>query len=1015
MAEVSVESEYFNNPTQEQIDALNEYSGNSESSNASSESITTESSTAPAIESNKTSILDSKEETKDEEKPISYTNDKGETINLSVREWEDDWTKRNVDSQWQNLGRNPEDMYDVTTYLDRNGKSAWEEMSSLGVPKAIWLEELYNKDEKGNFIHQEQIDAVKEARRQSGIGEKEQHTFENKLFNDIPRPFDILQYLDRTKQPPREEKDQNKLDLETWYLNNGIIKPSRDIRQDYVKPLVTPTGAPRGMLEDAAKNSPMYAQAGVSTNGSKYDAKSDKNLSDLIDKSINAKTGTFSKVGQKIMEGANAITLGIAPKANDITNLDKDAYRNAVIEYKQNNPNISNQDAVKYISDLAEKSSLGLAKEGIEYYIRTGDTLGNKHAANFENKVTELTNAFVNGKISEEEYSKQIDQLSNVSNTQQFLSLLTSPAVSGTVGLVAGAAVGAGVAKIAEKPLAFAAQKLAEMSGKVGSKGLSHPFAAKIMDNIYQSNKGKISSELFDRAMKSNSPYRDLRLESAITSKPGTVGALRQGVKATTEGLVTPAQVAATAATEAAKENIGKAAPAAAISSLPQKAEAAPTGIYDEKGKMIDSRDIVAERKDRPYEGEDAVTIKSREGEVTVSPREAVIIGESEGLTSERGYTDEVKAAAKGSEVYEKPEVEKVETLPDKQISTFQRGVDVIQALLGGRDINLDRTISAREWYDSTLGKTVDKISSIFSSSGKDNIDKVGEKGIWDKVKDAAKEVGNKIYNTIDAIGSSLKGVVDLKNGNVYVIEDNKANTKTNAQAENTKTNAKATQAETKASDERNILQRGLDSAKEWVNGVMPDKEELVGVVKNTISNVLPGWSDKASRDLATEAILYAGDLSSYGPIQLAKGVGAYVTDTADEIYWLTTGNRMSNDDKAALNFVITNMVGLPLAPASTIARDITEGIGSSNRSAIEEVLSGETSNYILPYTEENKSTNNEEDSNEKKKRSIDELEEVTSEGNKQESLSGINLPALSEDELDWLIRRPEMKNYDYR
>lgn len=947
MAEVSVESEYFNNPTQEQIDALNDIISSEGGDKENSESITTNESSKSVTE--KDSVLEEKT-TSNEEKPISYTNDNGETINMSVREWEDDWDKRSVETQWQNIGRNKDDMYDTFTGLDFQGIPASKSTSSIGVPKSSYLEGLYERDENGNLIHQAQLDAVKEARANARA---------------------------------------------------SLSAAARGAQT-------------RENLEEAAKNSPMYAQAGVSTNGSKYDAKSDKNLSDLIDKSINAKTGIFSKASQKIMEGANAITLGIAPKANDITNLDKDAYRNAVIEYKQSNPNISNQDAVKYISDLADKSSLGLAKEGIEYYIRTGDTLGNKHAVNFENKVTELTNAFVNGKISEEEYSKQIDQLSNVSNTQQFLSLLTSPAVSGTAGLVAGAAVGAGVAKIAEKPLAFAAQKLAEMSGKVGTKGLSHPFAAKIMDSIYQSNKGKISSELFDRAMKSNSPYRDLRLESAITSKPGTVGALRQGVKATTEGLVTPAQVAATAATEAAKENIGKAAPAATAAALPQKAEAAPTGIYDEKGKMIDSREIVADRKDRPYEGEDAVTIKSREGEVTVSPREAVIIGESEGLTPERGYTDEVKAAAKGSEVYEKPEVEKVETLPDKQISTFQRGVDVIQALLGGRDINLDRTISAREWYDSTLGKTVDKISSIFSSSGKDNIDKVGEKGIWDKVKDAAKEVGNKIYNTIDAIGSSLKGVVDLKNGNVYVIEDNKAtpatqtNTKTSAA---TKANAKA---DTKA-DERNILQRGIDSAKEWVNGVMPDKEELVGVVKNTISNVLPGWSDKASRDLATEAVLYAGDLSSYGPIQLAKGVGAYVTDTADEIYWLTTGNRMSNDDKAALNFVITNMVGLPLAPASTIARDITEGIGSSNRSAIEEVLSGETSNYILPYTEENKSTANEEDSNEKKKRSIDELEEVTAEGNKQESLSGINLPALSEDELEWLIRRPEMKNYDYR
>lgn len=1028
MAEVSVESELINNPSAEQISYLENARDNSnygETHDSGSDSITTESS-VPITETKQESVLDEKSTSPQEERTISYTGQDGQEFHYSVREWEDDWNKRGVDNQWQNLGRAPEDMYDRESFLDRNGKSAWEEMSSLGVPKAVWLEELYKTDDKGNFLHQEQIDSVREARQRSRADEKELKDYEYKTFRDNSLEADNLKKSNEIYLPPL------KIDHE----------PSRDIREEYIRNIGGPNwSGERGMLEETAKNAPMYAQAGIpdynkvttdlNTTAAEHQlskekqtesdikaseadkvtrekAEAEKDLAELnkmIDDVLSYKTGDSAKVGQKITEAANALTLGIAPKTNDITGLDKDAFRNAVYSYK-NESGKTNKEAVTYISQLADKSSMGLAKEGIEYYIRTGDTLGNKHAIDFENRITELTDYFVNGKISEDEYSKQIDKLSNVSNTQQLLSLLSSPAVSGVAGLAAGAAVGAGVAKIAEKPLAFAAQKLAEMAGKVGPNGLEHPFAAKIMDKIFQENRGKIASELFDK-------YKDAhqwRTAEFLKAKPGTVGSIWETHTALENSMIEPATVVAAAAAEAAKEKAGKAAaisaPAAVSVATSQKAEAAPTGIYDEAGKMIDSRDIVAERKDKPYEGEDAVTLKSREGEVIVSPREAVIIGESEHLTPERGYTEEVKEKAKGSEVYEKPEVEKIETLPDKQITTFQRGVDILQAILGGRDINLDRTITAREWYDSTLGKVVDKIADFFSFSGKDNIDKVGEKSLWDKAKEALVRVGNKVSDIADSIGSSLKGVVDLSTGNVYVIEEatNKPN---NTEAV---TKEKTTEAATK---EGNLLQRGLNSAKEWVGSIIPDKDELVGSVKNALSNAMPSWSDEAKRDLATEAVLHVGDLASFGPIQFAKGAGKYITETTDEIYWLTTGNRLSNDDKAALNFVITNMIGLLLAPASTIARDINTGIGSSNRSAIEAVLSGESNTYIMPYIDEKASTTKTEDE-EKKKRSIDELEEVTSEGNKQDSLSGINLPGISDDDLAWLVRRPEMKNYNY-
>lgn len=171
--ETSVEHEFFTNPTKEQTDYLKGAVGEG-SGGASNKDIVDN-------ESSKTidNILEPEKETnteepaieeKEEEKTISYIeNETGKEFKFSPREWEDEWNKNKVEKQWQNLGRDREDMYDRYSGLDFNGKDASKEISSIGVPKTGYLKGLYEKDEQGKYKYEDKLNARKEARNENSI------------------------------------------------------------------------------------------------------------------------------------------------------------------------------------------------------------------------------------------------------------------------------------------------------------------------------------------------------------------------------------------------------------------------------------------------------------------------------------------------------------------------------------------------------------------------------------------------------------------------------------------------------------------------------------------------------------------------------------------------------------------------------------------------------------------------------------------------------------------------------
>ena len=167
--ETSVESEYFSNPTKEQVDSLKnaierdsdtEKNGDTDKGTESETSLTLSEPTKENTE-NKDIVNNSD----DNEKTISYVNNSGDTVSFTPREWEDEWNKNKVETQWQNLGRDKEDMYDQYSGLDFYGKDASKETSSIGVPKSSYLTGLYTKDENGNYKYQDKLNARNKARK----------------------------------------------------------------------------------------------------------------------------------------------------------------------------------------------------------------------------------------------------------------------------------------------------------------------------------------------------------------------------------------------------------------------------------------------------------------------------------------------------------------------------------------------------------------------------------------------------------------------------------------------------------------------------------------------------------------------------------------------------------------------------------------------------------------------------------------------------------------------------------
>lgn len=879
------------------------------------------------------------------------------------------------------------------------------------------------------------------------------------------------------KERERKEKEiedfRNELKKGLDSLKNGIEK-SKDKRPDFeIKNYADPGSGVRGQLEKDAKTSPMYAEAGVPDSPKlttdlnatpeemeaakkqalepkwndieriskdfdfsnakepetkevgwgpfKHEVLADNKISGLytaqqMKEMDNFIRKTESKLGQNITDVANKVTAGIAPTTEDITGkFDRTNYKSAVDQVAQDylSKGKDVQQAIDYVNKLVEGASMGLAKQGVDYYLLTGDAL-NKTAESVQAVENQILVSLEKGIITEESALEAIDKAHQITNMDQLKSLATSPALQGIEITLATAAGATLLAKAASKIAPIVVTKLLKSNSKIGNKileklannpAVKQNYKNKVFQEVFEAQKAgelgvektvttdelrrtldlqaiildnleaykktfddflrknpKATLDDWDRYVdkipelknfraaerefedmsklielsKGNQPGASTDLNKAINetkmkmaqskldnaveyaiskSDDLSINDIRSLIRALEDGTIDDAALLLDASTQTIVDAIHKnkgdvAKVAAAIgagTAAIDKASATPTGTFDESGKQVDSKDIVADYQKNPYTGKDAVTLQTREGQVTLPLHEAVIVGETEKLTPERGYTEEVKKAAEGMDVYERqPETRKAEVvdinnlppdLPEK--SFWTKAGDVVQAILGGRDTNNDRTISAQEWYESTLKPAADAIKDFFSLPD---------------FKSKLEAIGNKVEATLYNITSSIPGVIDLKTGEVQTIDQPIKATKETI---------------------NNIEDKIINALPNWTDGVKNEtiKEGVAGVVAGKIGNQFYG--------------------DSVAAVTLAKIAGAYTAATVGEIAHLY-GKDLTNDEKGAINLVVTNAVGLPLAPVTTIVRDMQAMTGAPARARIEKTFNPDEAGSIMivPYSE---------------------------------------------------------------
>ena len=723
---------------------------------------------------------------------------------------------------------------------------------------------------------------------------------------------------------------------------------------------------------------------------------------------------TESKLGQNITDVANKVTAGIAPTTEDITGkFDRQNYKSAVDKVAQDylSKGKDVQQAIDDVNKMVENASMGLAKAGVDYYLLTGDAL-NKTAESVQAVENQILVSLEKGIITEESALEAIDKAHQITNMDQLKSLATSPALQGIEITLATAAGATLLAKAASKIAPIVVDKLLKSNSKIGNKileklannpAVKQNYKNRAFQEVFEAQKAseqggrvltiddikragelqkiivdnhKAYEKAFDDFLRKNpkstledwhnyadkipelKKFRAAQEESADLSKlidlskedlPDvltgldkeinktkmkmaqsrldhvveyaisksddlSVNDIRSLMSALEDGTIDAAlllDASTQTIVDAIHKNGGDVAKVAAAigagTAAVDKASATPTGTFDKSGKQVDSKEIVSEYQKNPYTGEDAVTLQTREGQVTLPLHEAVIVGEAEKLTPERGYTEEVKKAAEGMDVYERqPETRKAEVvdinnlppdLPEK--SFWTKAGDVVQAILGGRDTNNDRTISAQEWYESTLKPAADSIKDFFSLPD---------------FKSKLEAIGNKVEATLYNITSSIPGVIDLKTGEVQTIDQPIKATKETI---------------------NNIEDKIINALPNWTDGVKNEtiKEGVAGVVAGKIGNQLYG--------------------DSVAAVTLAKMAGAYTAATIGEIAHLY-GKDLTNDEKGAINLVVTNAVGLPLAPVTSIVRDMQAMTGIPARARIEKTFNPDEAGsiMIIPYSE---------------------------------------------------------------
>ena len=624
---------------------------------------------------------------------------------------------------------------------------------------------------------------------------------------------------------------------------------------------------------------------------------------------------------------------------------------------------LSLEGALKYddysqLKKDAELASGNVASAGMRIFEKTGELVNDAATERVAAAIVAIEN-------NDNELAEKLLSSKDISLGDDFKSFLSNPANKLLISTVITELAGLGITKAISKGTQAVMPKLVEKLTEAAMSDNKIAIAAeKILNNLAKNKevRANLSNnkkwEAYLKSMNStlDSSVEEIRLRQdltrAINSANKTDDVLRFGdVRAISQAAEKGLISATDAAKAIAEINAGKSATVGTgiAAGTATEASARPTGYATPEGKSLDSKDIVEEYQKTPYEGDDAVTIQSREGEVTLPAKQAVIVAEAEGLSKSDGYTDEVKDLASETTLSEtnrdsgqlgydvetsRPTSTPAEIVTDDTELTsnekagLQQSIDILQALAGGRDLNNDGTITAKE----QIQVYKDTVSSAIST-------------FVEPIVDLGKEF---IGTTIKIIDAITPGFIDDLGMLKYL------SPKQYIQYEANKTGLAIYDT---ASNIANVIAHPVVAIKDAAGNVVEWTEKQYDKFKSSLAsnvvNLLPNWSDTARTD-ATKSItasIIGLTEAAFVPALAVRAGANYISSTVREIAHLQ-GYDMTEDQVRALNLAACNLLGLVSMPVGTVIRDFgTVGAEGYARTRTETVLEFGASNPIIPIS----------------------------------------------------------------
>lgn len=901
--ETSVEHEFFSNPSKEQKEYLTEAAKESNVSNSDivggeSESNVSSSESILEPEKEESTVTEPTEEK--EEKTISYTDkNTGEVHNYTMREWEDEWNKNKVENQWQNWGRDKEDQYDQYTGLDFYGNDASKAMSSVGVPKDMYLTGIRQTDENGNYKYQEKLDSVNKARRE--------YTQKNlsKAVNGAKALYDktigkainkVSAYRNDISEKARETSDKRNEaytnDAKTLAESNlGMNKPERKVTLEY----------------DAAK---LPSSTTQSNNAYKPEVKMKV---DGIEKPI-----TKTQVEER------------KKKVTEDLDFVKSYYEKNPAKALENLYSDANKDKNTGLTYYDEEKLLEL-KDGTKIPTGTLTTeLGHRVDIDIKPKgdfsKDNLKSMFGIG------YGRQIGTatIHNEDGSTITFTLHNDPKVSDNITVVDknGNALGD---IYPNTPDAFMSD-LSYVFDEIPFQAINEASptvkaAIDVYNEIVKSKEEQIKA--LDNAqvdMDSLSTAYDMAVE---TSKPKVVVSDEGGDKEiieTKKGLEdTLNQFKKPEDVKVATDWINNYTPM--IEKAIEDAKVDPVGNAGELAKVLEE----ARNALKPYANENFTNFNTAVNDYVGSVAGTYFINTQ---LYDRGVTaDNAKEGL----------VDRIKTAYESDKMSF--GQKVLYSLgFGSRKTETDEGVmQLRNIAEQSLGRT-SNLSPNFKGAVMSSLlaQKVDNKSPFnDMMKDFLVFGTTQAANALSGFNPAVVAVSSLYAADKYLER----------------------YLENKTFEERNAdNQKRLESIKggKDVSAMPTTKNE------DAYNNVLRGTGQDIKNMSLGVASVVAGAVSLDAGL-VAKGV-------------------------------------YDLMQIDSLNQDVKNFVGEENLQKIGSMAP------TVPTTDSEQETTSEE----KKKKKVSDLEEVVTDGNKQDSLDGLNLPPISEDDMNWLIKQPFMKDYKY-